>query len=286
MPVPSGWVRVSRRQPCPVCQKPDWCLLRSDGTAAICARVESDRRAGDAGWLHLLVEQHARPCRPERLAAIYCSSNRVDWQGLSVRCVESLTADRLHALAQTLGVGVDGLRRLRVGWLDSQRCWTFPMCDSMGRIVGVKRRFLNGDKRTLRGGREGLFVPHDLPERVPALAICEGLSDTAAALSLGLIAVGRPSCLGCVAHCVHLARQREVQSVAVIADNDAPGIAGARRLAIALRPYVPDVRVAIPPLKDLREWVRGGATQGEVIELIEQAERVSLKTRSHEWSRT
>jgi hypothetical protein len=260
--------------------------VRHDASAAICARVESDRRVGDAGWLHLLVEQYARPCRPERLPAIYCSSNRVDWQALSARCEANLAAERLHTLAQTLGVGTDSLRRLRAGWLDSQWCWTFPMYDSTGRIVGLKRRFLNGDKRTLKGGREGLFVPHDLPERVHTLVICEGPSDTAAALGLGLIAIGRPSCLACVEHCVRLVRLREVKSAVVVADNDAPGIAGASRLAIALRPYVPDVRVAIPPLKDLREWVRGGATQGEVIELIEQAERVSLKTRSHEWSRT
>jgi DNA primase len=131
-----------------------------------------------------------------------------------------------------------------------------------------------------------LFVPHDLPERVHTLAICEGPSDTAAALSLGLAAVGRPSCLSCVEHCVRLVRQREVKSAVVVADADAPGIAGARRLAIALRPYAPDVRVVVPPAKDLREWVRGGATQGELITLIEQAERVSLKTRSHEWSQT
>jgi hypothetical protein len=261
-------------------------LLRSDGTAAICARIESDRRAGDAGWLHLLVEQYARPCRPERLPAIYCSSSRVAWDVLSARCEASLTAERLHTLAETLGVGTDSLLRLRVGWLGSQRCWTFPMRDGAGKIIGLKRRFRDGSKRTIAGGKEGLFVPHDLPERVHTLVICEGPSDTAAALSLGLVAAGRPSCLACVEHCVGLVRLREVKSAVVVADADAPGIAGARRLAIALRPYAPDVRVVVPPAKDLREWVRGGATQGELITLIEQAERVSLKTRSHEWSRT
>jgi len=33
-------IRVSRRQPCPICGKPDWCLMAEDGSAAICARIE------------------------------------------------------------------------------------------------------------------------------------------------------------------------------------------------------------------------------------------------------
>ena len=53
----SDWLRVSRSRPCPICGKPDWCLIvgpTDDPTAAICARVESGNRRGDAGWLHRL----------------------------------------------------------------------------------------------------------------------------------------------------------------------------------------------------------------------------------------
>jgi hypothetical protein len=53
----STWQRVSRRRPCPVCGRPDWCLFTGDDdapTAAICARVESEKRAGEAGWVHRL----------------------------------------------------------------------------------------------------------------------------------------------------------------------------------------------------------------------------------------
>jgi len=52
----SKWVRVNRRNPCPVCSKYDWCLIAQDGKAAICARIESDRPVGTkgAGWLHSL----------------------------------------------------------------------------------------------------------------------------------------------------------------------------------------------------------------------------------------
>ncbi|MFC2033708.1 DUF3854 domain-containing protein [Chloroflexota bacterium] len=52
----SKWVRVNRRNPCQVCSKPDWCLISKDGKAALCARIESDKPAGNkgAGWIHTL----------------------------------------------------------------------------------------------------------------------------------------------------------------------------------------------------------------------------------------
>ena len=46
--------RVSAAHPCPVCGKPDWCLVAPDGTAAICTRRESDKRCGSAGHLNHL----------------------------------------------------------------------------------------------------------------------------------------------------------------------------------------------------------------------------------------
>jgi len=55
--VSKSWQRVSRRRPCPVCDKPDWCLFAGpddDPVAVICARIESAKRCGDAGCLHVL----------------------------------------------------------------------------------------------------------------------------------------------------------------------------------------------------------------------------------------
>jgi hypothetical protein len=50
------WLRVNKHNPCPVCGKPDWCLISQDGKAVICARIESDNPAGNkgAGWIHNL----------------------------------------------------------------------------------------------------------------------------------------------------------------------------------------------------------------------------------------
>jgi len=62
----SKWVRVNRRNPCPVCCKPDWCIVSQDGKAAICARVESDIPAGNkgAGWIDRL--DSAKPLPPPK----------------------------------------------------------------------------------------------------------------------------------------------------------------------------------------------------------------------------
>ena len=58
MPDNDKMQRVSRKYPCPVCDKPDWCLVAKDGSAAICARISegSVKQYGDAGWLHFLHE--------------------------------------------------------------------------------------------------------------------------------------------------------------------------------------------------------------------------------------
>ncbi|MCL5270575.1 MAG: hypothetical protein M1457_08515 [bacterium] len=45
--------RVSRENPCGICGKHDWCLCQP-GVWAICQRVESEHRWGEAGWFHRL----------------------------------------------------------------------------------------------------------------------------------------------------------------------------------------------------------------------------------------
>jgi hypothetical protein len=56
--------RVSRSCRCPVCGRPDWCLVARDGRYAVCMRVESARaaRGGAGGWVHLLRDAPALLC--------------------------------------------------------------------------------------------------------------------------------------------------------------------------------------------------------------------------------
>ena len=50
----SEWIRASRKKPCPVCNKFDWCLIAVNGSAAICPRAEKGSVAyiDGSGWLH------------------------------------------------------------------------------------------------------------------------------------------------------------------------------------------------------------------------------------------
>ena len=50
----TGWRRVTKQSPCPVCGKPKWCSVSVDGEIAKCMKVESDTRTKDNGWLHRL----------------------------------------------------------------------------------------------------------------------------------------------------------------------------------------------------------------------------------------
>jgi len=271
------WLRVTRQRRCPICNRPDWCLVSVDGNTAICARIASPRRAGEAGWLHRLGEadQHDGPTR----AAISCKEiGGQDLSALAARYTAACDRRRIAILAQGLGISEPSLRRLALGW-DGQ-AYTFPMRDEVGHVIGIRRRLPNGRKLSVKGGREGLFVPVGLPG-ASVLLICEGPTDTAAMLDLGYAAIGRPSCSGGTRLVCPLVKGRDV---IVVADADEPGRRGAATLAILLRLYCSDVRMIAPPdgVKDARAWLNAGATSADVRQAIQAAESLKLSILANE----
>ena len=279
------WQRVSRRRPCPVCEKPDWCMFAGDESApsaAICARVESNKRGGDqgAGWLH--APRRDGPTWPEWKRTVHVAARQVgpepsappavDFGDLAARALASTDDAQRERFAAALGVSAASLRRLGAGWLPDRRAWAFPMRDARGRVLGVRLRYRNGRKLSIKGSKEGLFLPDDL-HAGGRLLIAEGPTDTAALLDLGFSAVGRPSCSGGIKHLVALAQRLKPVEVAIVADGDEPGQRGANRLATALLAYVPIVRVVVPPPgeKDARDWKRAGATAADVHLAIQAA---------------
>jgi hypothetical protein len=129
------------------------------------------------------------------------------------------------------------------------------MCDGFGRVVGIRLRNERG-KFAVRGSRQGIFLAS-----VPAqktLFVCEGPTDTAAAVELGLFAVGRPNCCCGGDEIKVFARRHTVSRVVVISDNDKPGLDGARKVGSELQlPFA----IYVPPAKDLREFLRLGGTR-------------------------
>lgn len=282
----SEWNRVSKRRPCPVCGKPDWCLYTGDDdrpAAAICARVESEKQCGEGGWLHLL--RSDGPPWPKWQRTIHVAEKSLQPPSTLVairseffEVLESTTPAKLAELAGALGVSLDSLQRLETAWLPKRKVWGFPMKDSGGRIVGVRLRLSSGKKLSIKGGREGLFLPIDLAAG-GRLLVCEGPTDTAALLGLGFSAVGRPSCTGGVTHIVGLAGRLQPAEIVIVADADGPGQRGAGGLASALLAYAPTVRVITPPAKDARAWVQTGATAADVNALISATPAKTLKIR-------
>jgi hypothetical protein len=258
----TAWRRVSRAHPCPVCGKGDWCLTSADGTAAICPRVESPRRAGDAGWLHRLAAS-AGPRRHLRHVPLPAAGP--DLGPLAAHYRDALDPGRLHQFARQLGVGASSLTALGVGWSGGHDAYSFPMRDWEGRVVGIRLRRPDGSKFAVRGGRDGLFLPPPPAAPGERLLVCEGPTDAAALLDLGYSHVaGRPSCTGGVKLLCELVRQRRPDDVAVVADADDPGRRGADNLASVLVCYCPAVRVIVPPggAKDVRDFLRAGGTRG------------------------
>ncbi len=255
------WIRVTRGAPCIICKKPDWCTVASDGSAACCMRTESDRRLGNGGWLHKLGRDllggPARAAPPSPPRKILSSDTLGDtW----ARWAIGTTDEQVAGLAKRLGVAPEGLRSVGVCWAWPHEAWAFPMYDGDENYAGIRLRSDDGDKWALRGSRQGIFIPYG-GEIQRDVLIIEGPTDAAAAATLGFYAIGRPSCTGGVREIARWCRRHGVQRVSVLADNDSPGISGARVMCGQLG--IP-ARLVVLPAKDLREWVQGGATRQAV----------------------
>lgn len=286
------WRRVSKRYPCPICHKPDWCAVSVDGAVALCKRIESPNLIGEAGWLHRLQDGERTAGRSiGRLRFAIPSSDGANLDRLNAKYRASVALSELERLSHELGVSVESLQRLGVGWCGWG--WTFPMTDISRSLRGIRVRKRNGIKLAVTGSRDGLFIPDpqdDLdtldaldtsPGGVPPLLICEGPTDTAALLDLGFDVVGRPSCRGGSALLVDLVRRRRPDEVVIVADGDGAGRQGAESLASVLVVHVPAVRVIRPPrgIKDARAWKRAGATYDDVVESINTAKVLQLNIR-------
>lgn len=279
-----GWRNVSRREPCPICQKPDWCGVTVDGVVCHCMRVESEHPCPSGGWFHFLVERPTRtaprrmpkpPVRPKMFNAdMTMAGFRAEFEapgdGKDI-------FDSLLEIAADLNMRAADIDRLLVGRSAFHGAWAFPMRDGRGEVVGIRlRRYGSSDKWSVGGSRDGLFYD---PELEPREAVCngvkgrelvvvEGATDCVAGYALGLPCVGRSSCNTGAEMLRDLCSRLQVGRLTIVTDNDPykwrpdgtawrPGQEGAQALARKLgRTY----RIVTPPKKDLRDWLYAGLT--------------------------
>ena len=173
---------------------------------------------------------------------------------------------QINLLARDLGVSASACFWLGAVWATPQyRGWAWPMRDGYYEYVGIRLRSPEGRKWAVKGSHQGLFLPTIDPQET--CYVCEGPTDTAAALSMGLFAIGRPSCLGCEVEVARLFRRLDVRRAVIVADADDPGFNGARKLAASLP--IPSV-VIVPPTKDLRAFYQMGGTRAMIEALASQ----------------
>lgn len=277
------FARVTSRRTCPVCSRPDWCLVSRDDdvdpSRVICARVESSRRFAQAGWLHVLRQRDGRWDGVRRRTVDLSAAPAERFALRAERFREGRAEHPLALLAWDLAVSVQSLERLGVGWTGWS--WSFPMVDAHTHVIGISLRRPDGRKLAVTGSRLGAFLPSGIEAGGARLLVCEGASDTAACLDLGFHAIGRASAHSSTRIVGGLVRRFQPDQVVVLGDRDEVGAAGADDLASALAARCSDVRVIYPPegMKDAREWKRGGATRTDIEEAIHSARVVTLGVR-------
>lgn len=231
----------------------------------MCYHVPSDGYCEKAGWIHHLetpvTELPPQTEAPEKLAPHIVKERVMEF-------IDARTPDHLYALANDLGVRWEGLERLDVGWNAGAECYTFPMRNPAGQYVGVRYRFSDGTKRSLRGGSEGLFIPAStLGGRM--LFIAEGPTDAAALLDMAFMAIGRPNCSSGADDIVEVVKRYKPGDVVIVSDPDTVGRDGAAKLRAALAGLTHVVVVEPTSAKDAREcYVRQKAKRDSMIEAL------------------
>jgi hypothetical protein len=261
-------VRVSREKPCPVCNRPDWCMVGEKHN--LCMRVTSSRSIsladGSIAYLHPKSGQSPVDYNPPEIVRKEFDA------GVLKYCGKVFHGSHLNILAKNISVTTKSLELLGCVKYFDLDTWAFPMKDQFGNIIGARVRKIDGKKWSIPGSRNGLFIPSTTPEKT--LLICEGPTDTAAALTIGMYAVGRFNCCGGIEMLVDFVRRNKIRLVYIIADCDQdrvvneqvanPGIRG----AVTLSEHMPVRNAVITlPTKDLREFVANGGT-GELFRSI------------------
>lgn len=270
----SEMTRVSKKRPCPVCQKADWCLLGR--SMAICMRVQSQREKtfsdGSVGWMHR-IDGGPFPIEPPKPKANKPAPNL---NAMMEKWFRFTKPEAREKLAQTLGVTTKSLELIGAALRDDHT-WAFPMRDARNYVVGIRIRSDLGRKWAIEGSHQGLFIPQIEPE--PLVFLPEGPTNTAAVLSLGRFAVGRPSSNGAVLTAAEAVKNMKCRKAVIVADTDPdrvwdktgkdfnPGADGAALLASKLG--IPSCTLLLP-CKDMRDFVRNGGDAATLDYLVNQ----------------
>lgn len=263
------WRHATTKAPCPICRKTDWCTFGD--RAMLCQRVASEHPHDKGGWYHFYGEPNPEyvPREPRK-----APPKRIDADTVMRRLRRETQPFHFNVLAQKLGVTNESLYCLGAAWHAELNAWAFPMYDTEGEIVGIRLRNKAGFKWTVTGSLTGVFMSIYEPDNVEYALLPEGPTDTAAAISMGYFALGRPTCTGGNDIIKATLRRLGIYKAVIVADNDEmkklgpkegrPGNEGAQKLKAELG--LKSVIFTPPsPLKDIRELAGRGLERGRLI---------------------
>lgn len=179
----------------------------------------------------------------------------IDAQAMWRRWFERTEHTHVDGLGISLGVDTDCLKAIGCAW-STFGAFAFPMREPGGSVIGIRLRNDKGDKWAVKGSKSGLFIPSDysyMPDGV--LYLVEGPTDLAAAMTIGLRAIGRAACLGQEQMVIDYVHRNSIDRLVIVTDNDEPGLRGAEKLQSMLSVLS---CIWVPPCKDLREFVNLG----------------------------
>jgi hypothetical protein len=215
-------------------------------------------KSGEVGYIHKL-NGHSTPVPVKREQP----KVEIDAEGMVKGWIKETSAAYISSLAQNLGVKASALLEMGVCRAKEYHATAFPMRDGFGKIIGIRLRANDGKKWSVRGSRAGIFLPYCKSEDIAW--IVEGATDTAAARSIGLYAVGRPSCSGGLYHLKTLFDRLHIRRAVIIADNDKPGLEGAEQLV--RHAQIPCCVMTLP-CKDVREFTSFGGTSEMLEDMV------------------
>jgi hypothetical protein len=260
------WIRCTKTNRCPVCDRDHYCEISADGKVVLCTKVESDRPTkSGVGWIHRLSDPVKPPPPPKHKKA---PIPQPQMARLAVEYFNRCKHPEL--LGNALGLSVASMRECGLGY--DGRNWTCPEFNAQRRIIGIELRPPAGHKFTVTGSYRGLTWPTGIGKKLEEpLLICEGWSDTVVARDMGFEVLGRPNCSALPNMIVEAIQTRMThRTIWIFSDLDPidpkngkrAGLAGAYTLANMLLSIRRIVKILhAPQTKDLRSWYNAGATR-------------------------
>lgn len=270
------WPHCSKLHPCPICGKTDWC---SFGDRAVkCQRVESEFACESGGWYHFKWTASTKPVSFPKAKPV---ATLRDAGGMMNYWRQQTSYLKTSSLAEYLGVTSYSLSAIGAAWSSRFNAWAFPMYNGGLPVecIGIRLRAENGFKWAVAGSKGGCFIPSDNVPVQPIAFLPEGPTNTAALLSIGLYAIGRPNCGSGWEYIKRALQERKIYKAVIVGDNDEmkdfngrrgrPGIEGAERTKKELN-INSIIWIPPTPCNDARDFVKRGGTNELVMSLIRQ----------------